>query len=49
MFHKELFENLRFANLNKDIKNNVNSLAIAAVEASFHSMATCIIVLTTSG
>lgn len=49
VFHKELFENLRFANLNKDIKNNVNSLAIAAVEASFHSMATCIIVLTTSG
>ncbi len=29
--------------------NNVNSVAIAAVEASYHSNASAIIVLTTSG
>jgi hypothetical protein len=47
IFHKELFESLRYANLN--IGDNVNSIAIAAVEASFHSVASAIIVLTTSG
>jgi len=47
IFHKELFETLRYSNLK--IGDNLNSLAIAAVEASFHSGASAIIVLTTSG
>jgi pyruvate kinase len=47
IFHKELFESLRTASL--AINDNVNSIAIAAVQASFHSKASAIIVLTTSG
>ena len=47
LFHKELFESLRYQNYK--IGDSVNSIAIAAVEASFHSKATAIVVLTTSG
>ena len=47
IYHKELFETLRYSNLK--IGDNLNSLAIAAVEASFHSAASAIVVLTTSG
>ena len=47
IFHKELFESLRHASI--AINDNVNSIAIAAVQASFHSKASAIIVLTTSG
>lgn len=46
VYHKELFESLRFTNPHSDM---VNSIAISAVEASFHSAASVIIVLTTSG
>jgi pyruvate kinase len=46
IFHKELFESLRFTNKKPDM---VNSIAISAVEASFHSAAAVIIILTTSG
>lgn len=47
MYHKELFESLRYNNYK--IGDSVNSIAIAAVEASFQSIASAIIVLTTSG
>ncbi|RNA38003.1 pyruvate kinase PKM isoform X2 [Brachionus plicatilis] len=47
LFHKELFESLRSDNYK--LGDSINSIAIAAVEASFHSKATAIIVLTTSG
>jgi pyruvate kinase len=47
VYHKELFESLRSSHVNMGYK--VNSVAIAAVEASFHSLATAIVVLTTSG
>ena len=47
VYHKELFESLRSSNIK--IGYSVNSVAIAAVEAAFHSLATAIIVLTTSG
>jgi len=47
MYHKELFQTLRYSNLK--IGDNLNSIAIAAVEASYHSAASAIIVLTTSG
>lgn len=47
LYHKELFESLRSENYN--IGDSINSIAIAAVEASFNSKATCIVVLTTSG
>ena len=47
VYHKDLFESLRNSNLK--LGYSVNSVAIAAVEASFHSTATAIVVLTTSG
>lgn len=46
IYHKELFECLRVTNPGGC---NVHSIAVAAVEASFHSQATAIVVLTTSG
>lgn len=46
IYHKDLFESLRITNLGGC---NTHSIAIAAVEASFHSQATAILVLTTSG
>jgi len=46
LYHRELFEQLRIENA---VGTSVNSVAIAAVEASFHSNASLIIVLTTSG
>jgi pyruvate kinase len=47
VYHKDLFEALRYSNFKKG--DYVNSAAIAAVDASFHSNASAIIVLTTSG
>ncbi|CAF0707522.1 unnamed protein product [Brachionus calyciflorus] len=47
LFHKEMFESLRYENYK--IGDSITSIAIAAVEASFHSKATSIVVLTTSG
>lgn len=46
VYHKELFECLRMTNKGTD---NVSSIAVATVEASFHSNASAIVVLTTSG
>lgn len=46
IYHKELFECLRATNPGGC---NVHSIAVAAVEASFHSEATAIVVLTTTG
>lgn len=46
VYHKELFENLRTTNPGGC---KVHSIAVAAVEASFHSEASAIVVLTTSG
>ncbi len=46
IYYKELFESLRTTN---DGSNNTESIAIAAVEASFQSQATAIVVITTSG
>ena len=45
IYHKELFETLRYSNLKIGDNLNVDS----AVEASFHSAASAIVVLTTSG
>lgn len=47
IFHKELFENLRFSNFN--LGDSQNAVSVSAVEASYHSLATAIIVLTNSG
>jgi len=47
IYHKDLFESLRYSGFK--IGDNVNSTAIAAVDASFHSRASAIVVLTTSG
>ncbi len=47
VYHKDLFESLRYSNFKKG--DYVNSAAIAAVDASFHSNSSLIIVLTTSG
>lgn len=47
LYHKELFESLRYDHYKAG--NPINSIAIAAVEASYHSKATSIVVLTTSG
>jgi len=47
IFHKELFGSLR--NANAYIPASADSIAIAAVEAAYHSSASAIIVLTTSG
>jgi len=47
VFHRELFENLRY--LTKPPLDQIQSTAIAAVEASFRSFASIIIVLTHSG
>jgi len=46
VYHKELFEHLRYTSVKGC---NIHSTAIAAVEASFHSQAVAIVVLTTSG
>lgn len=46
IYHKELFESLRMTNEGGD---NTESIGIAAVEASFQSQATAIVVITTSG
>jgi pyruvate kinase len=47
IFQKELYTSLRLTNCH--VGNNVVSVCIAAVEASHHSTASAIIVLTTSG
>ena len=47
IYHKELFESLRNTNLN--FGETIQALAVAAVQASYHSHATSIIVLTNSG
>ena len=46
VYHKELFECLRATNPGGC---NTHSIAVAAVEASFQSQASAIVVLTTSG
>jgi len=47
LFHRELFENLRY--FTKPPLNQMQSTAIAAVEAAFRSFASIIVVLTHSG
>lgn len=47
IFHKQLFEALRFSDFTYG--DSMTAVSIAAVEASFHSLATAIIVLTSSG
>lgn len=47
IYHRDLFESLRYSNFKKG--DFVNSTAIAAVDASFHSNSAAIVVLTTSG
>ena len=47
IYHKELFESLRYTQF--QFGDSVVALAVAAVEASYHSRATAIIVITNTG
>jgi pyruvate kinase len=46
IYHRQLFDNLRASS---PLGDSMNAVCISAVEASFHSLATAIICLTTNG